>query len=108
NTRNVRYRWSVFGQRLASLKSEFNEPRAIDFGAGSLRDSYELSKLGFSVVSVDLDESLLQRYSEFYDWQELKCAPQLFARPLDDLLREAGAHSFHLAIAFDVIEHLED
>ena len=108
NTRNVRYRWSVFGQRLASLKSEFNEPRAIDFGAGSLRDSYELSKLGFSVVSVDLDESLLQRYSEFYDWRALPGSAQLFARPLDDLLRETSADAFHLAIAFDVIEHLED
>lgn len=108
NTRNVQYRWSVFGRRLAQLKSEFSEPKAIDFGAGSLRDSYELSKLGFSVVSVDLDESLLQRYAEFYDWKESTSAPQLFARPLDDLLREAGANSFHLAIAFDVIEHLED
>lgn len=108
NTRNVPYRWSIFGRRLAELKSEFSEPKAIDFGAGSLRDSYELSKLGFRVVSVDLDESLLQRYSEFYDWKELASAPQLFARPLDDLLREAGSGSFHLAIAFDVIEHLEE
>ena len=108
NTRNVHYRWSIFERRLANLKAEFSEPRAIDFGAGSLRDSYELSKLGFRVVSVDLDESLLRRYSEFYDWKELPSAPQLFARPLDDLIREAGANSFHLAIAFDVIEHLED
>jgi 2-polyprenyl-3-methyl-5-hydroxy-6-metoxy-1,4-benzoquinol methylase len=108
NTRNVQYRWSVFGRRLADLKTEFREPKAIDFGAGSLRDSYELSRLGFSVVSVDLDESLLQRYSEFYDWKELPRAPQLFARPLDDLRRAAGPDSFHLAIAFDVIEHLED
>lgn len=108
NTRNVPYRWSVFGRRLADLKSEFSEPKAIDFGAGSLRDSYELSKLGFRVVSVDLDESLLQRYSEFYDWLELPSAPQLFARSLDDLHREKSAGSFHLAIAFDVIEHLED
>lgn len=108
NTRNVQYRWSVFGRRLADLKSEFSEPKAIDFGAGSLRDSYELSKLGFNVVSVDLDESLLQRYAEFYDWQELPSAPQLFARSLDDLQREKSAGAFHLAIAFDVIEHLED
>ena len=108
NTRNVQYRWSLFARRLANLKSEFTEPRAIDFGAGSLRDSYELSKLGFSVVSVDLDDNLLQRYSKFYDWGERDGAPLLFARPLDDLLREAGADSFHLAIAFDVIEHLED
>src|SRR6266516_6110918 len=52
NTRNVQYRWSIFGGKLANLKSEFTELRAIDFGAVSLRDSYELSKLGFRVVSV--------------------------------------------------------
>ena len=108
NTRNVQYRWSVFRQRLADLKSEFSEPKAIDFGAGSLRDSYELTKLGFRVVSVDLDQSLLQRYSQFYDWQEFPSAPHLFTRPIDDLLREAGGGSFQLAIAFDVIEHLDD
>jgi 2-polyprenyl-3-methyl-5-hydroxy-6-metoxy-1,4-benzoquinol methylase len=108
NTRNVQYRWSLFRLRLADLKSEFREPKTIDFGAGSLRDSYELSRLGFKVVSIDLDEGLLQRYSAFYDWEELPSAPQLFAHSLDDLQREAGAESFHLAIAFDVIEHLED
>src|SRR5262249_3384430 len=108
NTRNVSYRWSLFTRRLAEIKSRFKDPKAIDFGAGSLRDSYELSKLGFRVVSVDLDEILLRRYYEFYDWQQLPSAPRLFARRLDDLLREVGAGSFHLAIAFDVIEHLED
>jgi len=108
NTRNVQYRWSLFEERLRKLKSEFTDLKAIDFGAGSLRDSYELSKLGFNLVSVDLDQSLMQRYSEFYDWRELPSTPQLFARPLDDLVRETGADSFHPAIAFDVIEHLED
>lgn len=108
NTRNVEYRWSIFAERLANLRSEGTELRAVDFGAGSLRDSYELSRLGFSVVSVDLDERLLQRYSEFYDWKRLSGSSQLFARPLEDLAREAGANSFDLAIAFDVIEHLED
>jgi len=108
NTRNVQYRWSVFARSLAKLRSEVDRPKAVDFGAGSLRDSYELSKLGFTIVSVDLDQSLLQRYSEFYDWKAVPSAPQLFARPLDDLLREAGPGTFDLAIAFDVIEHLED
>jgi len=35
NTRYVQYRWSIFGRRLADLKAEFTEPRAIDFGDGS-------------------------------------------------------------------------
>src|SRR5262249_47029649 len=88
NTRNVRYRWSLFARRLGDLRLRFPEPKAIDFGAGSLRDSYELARLGFRVVSVDLDANLLQRYSEFYDWERVQTPPQLFAHPLSDLINE--------------------
>ena len=108
NTRNVQYRWSLFARHLAEIKRHFTEPRALDFGAGSLRDSYELSGLGFQVVSVDLDEGLLRRYYSSYRWEELPSSAQLFPESLDDLLRQKGESFFHLAIAFDVIEHLED
>jgi SAM-dependent methyltransferase len=108
NTRNVQYRWSLFARHLAETKRHFAEPRALDFGAGSLRDSYELSGLGFHVVSVDLDEGLLRRYYSSYRWEELPSSAQLFPESLDDLLRQKGESFFHLAIAFDVIEHLED
>ena len=108
NTRNVQYRWSIFARRLSQLKTEFTNPNALDFGAGSLRDSYELSRLGFRVISVDLDEKLLGRYHDSYAWSEAAAPAELFTRSLDDLSRAKGPDFFHLAIAFDVIEHLED
>jgi SAM-dependent methyltransferase len=108
NTRSVRYRWAIFSERLASIKNQVTEPNALDFGAGSLRDSFELSKLGFNVVSVDLDKSVLQSYYDSYDWDEVTTAPQVFTDGLDDLVQQTGPNRFHLAIAFDVIEHLED
>jgi 2-polyprenyl-3-methyl-5-hydroxy-6-metoxy-1,4-benzoquinol methylase len=107
NTRNVHYRWSIFSRRLAGIRSEYPEPHALDFGAGSLRDSFELSKLGFNVVSVDLNNTLLERYRSYYDWQKLPSTPRLFTDTLDDLLQQTGPNHFDLAIAFDVVEHLE-
>ena len=108
NTRNVQYRWSIFARRLSQITHEFTNPNALDFGAGSLRDSFELSRLGFRVISVDLDEKLLGRYHDSYTWGEAAAPPELFTRSLDDLSREKGPDFFHLAVAFDVVEHLED
>jgi 2-polyprenyl-3-methyl-5-hydroxy-6-metoxy-1,4-benzoquinol methylase len=108
NTRNVQYRWQLFARRLIEIQNEFKEPNVLDFGAGSLRDSYELSKLGFRVVSVDLDETLLKSYHDSYSWDGLPSSPRLFTDSLDDLLPQTGSNFFHLAIAFDVVEHLED
>ena len=68
NTRNVQYRWNLFAARIEELRKQFDAPHALDFGAGSLRDSYELARLGFSVTSVDLDPKLMQRYYQSYDW----------------------------------------
>ena len=105
NTRNVQYRWNVFASRIEQIRKEFATPHALDFGAGSLRDSYELARLGFCVTSVDLDPNLMQRYYQSYDWSVARCPPKVFAEPLDKLTPQPG---FQLAIAFDVIEHLED
>jgi len=106
NTRNVQYRWDLFQRRLAELKVQSSDLNALDFGAGSLRDSYELSKLGFKVVSVDLDEEILRRYFESYRWAS--SPPTLFTKPFEELVLQTGPGFFHLAIAFDVIEHLEN
>ena len=106
NTRNVPYRWSLFLRRLTELKSRSSDLNALDFGAGSLRDSYELSNLGFKVVSVDLDEDILRRYFESYAWGSSR--PTLFTSPFAELVLKTGPNSFQLAIAFDVVEHLED
>ena len=39
NTRNVQYRWNVFASRIDQLRKNTAPPQALDFGAGSLRDS---------------------------------------------------------------------
>ena len=107
NTRNVRYRWSLFENHLAQLQSQFKTPTALDFGAGSLRDSYELAARGFKVISFDLNDRVLRRYFDSYDWNSTE-KPTLMAGSLDDLVKHNEPGSLQLAIAFDVIEHLED
>ena len=107
NTRNVRYRWSLFEDHLSQLRNQFNNPRALDFGAGSLRDSYELATRGFKVTSFDLNDRILRRYYDSYDWSTIE-QPTLMAGSLDDLIKNNEPESLQLAIAFDVIEHLDD
>jgi 2-polyprenyl-3-methyl-5-hydroxy-6-metoxy-1,4-benzoquinol methylase len=108
NTRNVRYRWTIFGRRLEELQREFDRPRVLDFGAGSLRDSYELASRGFEVVSFDLSERILRRYFDSYDWTVAGDAPKLLAGSLEDLQNDVAPESLQVVLAFDVIEHLED
>jgi 2-polyprenyl-3-methyl-5-hydroxy-6-metoxy-1,4-benzoquinol methylase len=106
NTRGVRYRWTLFADRLETLRREFSNPVALDFGAGSLRDSYELVQQGFSVISFDLNETVMRRYFDSYNWSEVRSTPKLVAGDLGDLQEQE--HPINLAIAFDVIEHLPD
>ena len=107
NTRNVRYRWSLFEDHVAQLQQQFTKPTALDFGAGSLRDSYELASRGFAVTSFDLNERTLRRYYDSYDWNGAS-PPALLAGSIEDLRNNNKPGSLHLVIAFDVIEHLED
>lgn len=108
NTRNVRYRWSLFQNRLDLLQRQFEAPVALDFGAGSLRDSYELSLRGFKVVSFDLDDRILRRYFDSYDWSQTHGTPLLMSGSLEDFVNHNEPDSVQLVIAFDVIEHLND
>jgi 2-polyprenyl-3-methyl-5-hydroxy-6-metoxy-1,4-benzoquinol methylase len=105
NTRNVRYRWSLFENRLDHLQREFQTPKALDFGAGSLRDTYELASRGFKVTAFDLNDEVLQRYYESYDWSTAATPATVMSGSLDEL---SNCGSVQLIIAFDVIEHLED
>ncbi|HEU4511176.1 MAG TPA: class I SAM-dependent methyltransferase [Pyrinomonadaceae bacterium] len=105
NTRNVRYRWSLFETRLEHLQREFKTPKALDFGAGSLRDTYELASRGFKVTAFDLNDTVLQRYYESYDWTTAGNRATIMSGSLADLTR---SDPVQLIIAFDVIEHLED
>jgi len=108
NTRNVEYRWQLFSSKLKEIKERAGKPRALDFGAGSLRDSYELVKEGFEVISMDLDPQEMQRYFNSYDWSTAPLQPELFTDPIETLSHKVGRDYFHLALSFDVIEHLED
>ena len=130
NTRSVRYRWSLFQNRLDLLQRQFEAPVALDFGAGSLRDSYELSLHGFKVVSFDLNDRILRRYFDSYDWSQTRSRPLLMSGSFEDLVShfvhkrhktsqktpmcllctstDNAPDSVQLVIAFDVIEHLND
>jgi 2-polyprenyl-3-methyl-5-hydroxy-6-metoxy-1,4-benzoquinol methylase len=108
NTRNVRYRWTLFAEKLEQLLNKFERPKALDFGAGSLRDSYELAKRGFEVTAFDLNDRVLRSYYESYDWQAAGERPKLMAGSLEDLKEQIEAGSLQLILTFDVIEHLED
>ena len=104
NTRNVAYRWSIFQD---GLKSVPDQGRVLDFGAGSLRESYDLALKGYRVTSVDMDEALLLRYAAEYDWPEPKPTLVAGTDPIDSLKKVAD-QKFDLITCFDVLEHLED
>jgi len=106
NTRNVEYRWTIFHDNLGSLPVGSN---VLDFGAGSLRDSYELAVRGYNITSVDLDEKLLSSYSVEYEWPSNGTKRRLVseAKPTDSLAKLSG-EKFSLITCFDVLEHLDD
>lgn len=104
NTRNVAYRWSIFQD---GLKSVPDQGRVLDFGAGSLRESYDLALKGYRVTSVDMDQELLSRYAAEYDWPASKPTLVTGTDPIDSLRKVAG-QKFDLITCYDVLEHLED
>ncbi len=107
NTRSVQYRWDIFARRLNEIKTKRTELHALDFGAGSLRDSYELIKQRFTVVSMDLEPAVMKQYFDSYDWATVSSKPMLFTESIARLAETVPAPYFDLAISFDVIEHLE-
>lgn len=106
NTRNVNYRWSVFQETLGTVEQGARSAgpvRALDFGAGSLRDTYELSRLGFRVTALDLDEASMREGFRYYDWTTTCCPPELAPVSLAAL---PPSERYNVITAFDVIEHL--
>ena len=81
----------------------------MDFGAGSLRESFDLALRGFDVTSLDIDADVLASYSSRYNWPD-PTKHRLIASPdnLFDGLREIEGKTFDLITAFDVLEHLDD
>lgn len=104
NTRGIGYRWDIFATHLAVLPTG---AEVLDFGAGSLRESFDLVQKGFSVTSVDVSAETLDEYGRKYNWppdsrHRLVANLDLFAA-LDGL-----GNQYSLITAFDVLEHLED
>src|ERR1700751_1257215 len=106
NTRNVEYRWDLFSQELEMIP---RGSETLDFGAGSLRDSFELAKRGYNVTSVDLDLDALSSYQANYDWPANGTTRKIVTgRPLDDCLLQIESTQFSLFICFEVLEPLEN
>lgn len=98
NTRNVAYRWTIYERHLGGVPAG---AQVMDYGAGSLRETFELAQRGYDVTAVDLDTALLERYAADYDWRSVQHRPTLASS-----IPATGR--FDLITAFDVIEHLED
>lgn len=98
NVRNFPYRWSIYTDHLAQIPKG---SAVLDFGAGSLRESYDIASQGYRVTSVDMNEAGLTKYFPRYDWKAVAFPPVLRGD-----LPENG--DFALVTAFDIIEHLED
>ena len=106
NTRNLEYRWDLFTRELASVP---RGSEALDFGAGSLRDSFELMKRGYNVTSVDLNYDLMSSYQADYDWPTNGTTRKIVTgQDLAGCLSQIDDKQFSLIICFDVLEHLED
>ena len=102
NTRNVPYRWDIFNHVLERMRPVEGRP-ALDFGAGSLRDTWELARAGFNVLAIDQDETQLRRSEQLYNWAGVGHRPELTSQSLDALTPN---RRFDLITAFDVLEHL--
>lgn len=105
NTRGVAYRWDIFQRWLQRI---LPGGQALDFGAGSLRESFDLVQRGFSVTSVDNDMSVLQAYKAKYEWPQ-NAEHEMIAMPdFESALARLGNRKFSLILCFDVLEHLAD
>jgi 2-polyprenyl-3-methyl-5-hydroxy-6-metoxy-1,4-benzoquinol methylase len=106
NTRGIEYRWTVFSDEIAAIPAG---AEALDFGAGSLRESLDLAERGFNVTSIDLDGELLASYKSDYAWPINETRHQVIASAsLTDGLAALGDKRFDLVTCFDVLEHLVD
>src|SRR6266513_816346 len=65
NTRGIEYRWPTFLKEIATFPAGSN---VLDFGAGSLRESFDLAARGFNVTSIDIDGDLMSAYKNSYNW----------------------------------------
>jgi 2-polyprenyl-3-methyl-5-hydroxy-6-metoxy-1,4-benzoquinol methylase len=106
NTRGVEYRWQIFSKEIAEIPKGSS---ALDFGAGSLRESFDLAVRGFSVTSIDLNGELLASYKADYAWPDNGTTHELIGSDyLTDGLAKIDGKTFDLITCFDVLEHVDD
>jgi SAM-dependent methyltransferase len=106
NTRGVDYRWSIFLDAISKIPKG---SAVLDFGAGSLRESFDLITRGFNVTSVDMDAELLSSYKLKYAWPDNGTKHDMIAAAdIDDGLSRLQGRRFSLITCFDVLEHLEE
>lgn len=105
NTRGIEYRWNIFLDRIANIPIG---SEVLDFGAGSLRDSYDMVCRKFHVTSIDMDQEIMSRYWAKYQWPDNGSRHHLIANgDLFDALSKLEK-KFALVTCFDVLEHLDD
>lgn len=105
NTRGIKYRWSIFLNALARIPVG---SEVLDFGAGSLRESFDLINRGFNVTSVDMDKDILESYRMKYSWPKNGAKHNIIASgELLESLQKLD-RKFALVVCFDVLEHLKD
>jgi len=105
NTRGIAYRWEIFAKYLSGVSIGAS---VLDFGAGSLRESFDLVQRGFRVTSIDVDGEALSTYRKKYNWPA-DAQHQIIAHSdLSAAASELGDRRFELIICFDVLEHLAD
>jgi 2-polyprenyl-3-methyl-5-hydroxy-6-metoxy-1,4-benzoquinol methylase len=106
NTRGIEYRWSIFSKEIATFAPGRD---ALDFGAGSLRESFDLAVRGFNVTSIDIDGELMSAYKSGYEWPSNGTSHRIIAASdLTDGLSKIADQKFALVTCFDVLEHLEN
>jgi 2-polyprenyl-3-methyl-5-hydroxy-6-metoxy-1,4-benzoquinol methylase len=106
NTRGIEYRWPTFSKVIATFPPGRD---ALDFGAGSLRESFDLAVRGFNVTSIDIDSELMLAYKSGYEWPANGTSHRMIAASdLTDGLSKIAGQRFALVTCFDVLEHLQD
>tara|TARA_Y100000591_G_scaffold333413_1_gene377627 strand:+ start:4874 stop:5851 length:978 start_codon:yes stop_codon:yes gene_type:complete len=96
NARNVQYRWKIFKNQ---LKKKSQTLDILDFGAGSLRETYYFCEKRHNVDAIDKNIKQSNASYDSYQWD--KNIPHIGT----DIIKEK---QYDLILAFDVIEHLLD
>jgi 2-polyprenyl-3-methyl-5-hydroxy-6-metoxy-1,4-benzoquinol methylase len=101
NTRSVQYRWGIFSDLIHGVDAK-DDRKALDFGSGSLRDTWELAQHGFRVTALDVDDTQMERARGLYDWGQVHHEPEYTTKGLASVAKD----HFDLIVAFDVLEHV--